>query len=76
MPNKHIVLFFCFRTFKFDGLRVDEALRMYLETFRLPGEAPVIQRLIEAFSSYWSVSIYLINMHKSSVLPYQNCALA
>ncbi|XP_076818522.1 Golgi-specific brefeldin A-resistance guanine nucleotide exchange factor 1-like isoform X2 [Clavelina lepadiformis] len=42
------------RTFKFEGLRVDESLRMYLETFRLPGEAPVIQRLIEAFSAYWS----------------------
>ncbi|XP_078492936.1 Golgi-specific brefeldin A-resistance guanine nucleotide exchange factor 1 [Ciona intestinalis] len=42
------------RTFKFEGLRVDESLRMYLEAFRLPGEAPVIQRLIEAFSAYWS----------------------
>ena len=47
--------FLC-RTFKFEGLRVDESLRLYLEAFRLPGEAPVIQRLIEAFSSYWSVS--------------------
>uniref|UniRef100_H2ZA13 SEC7 domain-containing protein n=1 Tax=Ciona savignyi TaxID=51511 RepID=H2ZA13_CIOSA len=42
------------RTFKFEGLRLDESLRLYLETFRLPGEAPVIQRLIEAFSAYWS----------------------
>nr|XP_039272742.1 Golgi-specific brefeldin A-resistance guanine nucleotide exchange factor 1-like isoform X2 [Styela clava] len=42
------------RTFKFEGLRVDESLRLYLEAFRLPGEAPVIQRLIEAFSGFWA----------------------
>ncbi|TSK22810.1 Golgi-specific brefeldin A-resistance guanine nucleotide exchange factor 1 [Bagarius yarrelli] len=28
------------RTFAFQGLRIDEALRLYLEAFRLPGEAP------------------------------------
>ncbi|ETE62971.1 Golgi-specific brefeldin A-resistance guanine nucleotide exchange factor 1 [Ophiophagus hannah] len=28
------------RTFHFQGLRLDEALRLYLEAFRLPGEAP------------------------------------
>ncbi|XP_005995194.1 Golgi-specific brefeldin A-resistance guanine nucleotide exchange factor 1 isoform X2 [Latimeria chalumnae] len=40
-------------TFTFPGLRIDEALRSYLEAFRLPGEAPVIQRLLEAFTDYW-----------------------
>nr|CAB3248501.1 golgi-specific brefeldin A-resistance guanine nucleotide exchange factor 1 [Phallusia mammillata] len=60
------------RTFKFEGLRVDEALRMYLETFRLPGEAPVIQRLIEAFSSYWSECNHhpFLNMDAAFTLSY------
>ncbi|XP_069316633.1 Golgi-specific brefeldin A-resistance guanine nucleotide exchange factor 1 isoform X9 [Eulemur rufifrons] len=40
-------------TFSFQGLRLDEALRLYLEAFRLPGEAPVIQRLLEAFTERW-----------------------
>ncbi|KAF4019198.1 hypothetical protein G4228_010915 [Cervus hanglu yarkandensis] len=40
-------------TFSFQGLRLDEALRLYLEAFRLPGEAPVIQRLLEAFTEHW-----------------------
>lgn len=43
------------RTFSFQGLRLDEALRLYLEAFRLPGEAPVIQRLLEAFTEHWRV---------------------
>ncbi|ERE78833.1 golgi-specific brefeldin A-resistance guanine nucleotide exchange factor 1, partial [Cricetulus griseus] len=40
-------------TFSFQGLRLDEALRLYLEAFRLPGEAPVIHRLLEAFTEHW-----------------------
>ncbi|KAM4704421.1 Golgi-specific brefeldin A-resistance guanine nucleotide exchange factor 1 [Rhinophrynus dorsalis] len=40
-------------TFLFQGLRIDEALRLYLEAFRLPGEAPVIHRLLEAFTEHW-----------------------
>ncbi|XP_044276109.1 Golgi-specific brefeldin A-resistance guanine nucleotide exchange factor 1 isoform X3 [Varanus komodoensis] len=43
-------------TFIFQGLRLDEALRLYLEAFRLPGEAPVIQRLLEAFTEHWRKS--------------------
>lgn len=42
-------------TFGFQGLRIDEALRLYLEAFRLPGEAPVIQRLLETFTDNWHV---------------------
>lgn len=45
---------FC-STFTFQGLRIDEALRLYLEAFRLPGEAPVIQRLLETFTDNWHV---------------------
>ncbi|KAL5771268.1 hypothetical protein ACOSP7_015422 [Xanthoceras sorbifolium] len=38
------------RTFEFAGMNLDNALRTYLETFRLPGEAQKIQRILEAFS--------------------------
>lgn len=48
-------LIFNSRTFTFEGLRIDEALRLYLEAFRLPGEAPVIQRLLETFTDNWHV---------------------
>ncbi|KAK3439229.1 hypothetical protein EUGRSUZ_C03862 [Eucalyptus grandis] len=37
-------------TFEFAGMILDTALRTYLETFRLPGEAQKIQRVLEAFS--------------------------
>ncbi|XP_069837951.1 Golgi-specific brefeldin A-resistance guanine nucleotide exchange factor 1 [Dendropsophus ebraccatus] len=43
-------------TFQFQGLRIDEALRLYLEAFRLPGEAPVIHRLLEVFTEHWRKS--------------------
>ncbi|CBI28089.3 unnamed protein product, partial [Vitis vinifera] len=37
-------------TFNFSGMILDNALRTYLETFRLPGESQKIQRILEAFS--------------------------
>ena len=30
---------------------------MYLESFRLPGEAPVISYLLEHFADHWHVSL-------------------
>ncbi|KAM3606518.1 uncharacterized protein V6R79_017763 [Siganus canaliculatus] len=52
--RKHTDLLDSFvNTFTFQGLRIDEALRLYLEAFRLPGEAPVIQRLLETFTDNW-----------------------
>jgi len=45
-----------FRSFNFDETRIDEALRMYLESFRLPGEAAVISYLLEHFADHWHVS--------------------
>ncbi|KAJ9155067.1 Pattern formation protein EMB30 [Pleurostoma richardsiae] len=36
--------------FNFAGKRVDEALRMVLEAFRLPGEAPLIERIVTSFA--------------------------
>ncbi|CAM1293367.1 GBF1 (predicted) [Pycnogonum litorale] len=44
------------RSFTFERTRVDEALRMYLEMFRLPGEAPVISLLLEQFADHWHIS--------------------
>lgn len=43
-------------SFDFHGLRVDQALRLYLETFRLPGEAPLIFLVLEHFADHWHVS--------------------
>ena len=37
-------------TFEFSGISLDHALRTYLKTFRLPGEAQKIERVLEAFS--------------------------
>lgn len=36
--------------FEFDGLRVDEALRLLLKAFRLPGESQQIERIVELFA--------------------------
>lgn len=36
--------------FDFSNKRVDEALRDLLNSFRLPGEAPLIERIVECFS--------------------------
>lgn len=36
--------------FDFSGKRLDEGLRLLLETFRLPGEAPLIANIVESFS--------------------------
>ena len=44
-----------YRSFTFEDKRVDEALRMFLETFRLPGEAPVISYILEGFAEHWQV---------------------
>lgn len=36
--------------FEFSGLRVDEALRLLLKAFRLPGESQQIERVVELFA--------------------------
>ncbi|XP_057840986.1 ARF guanine-nucleotide exchange factor GNOM [Cryptomeria japonica] len=38
------------KTFDFQEMNLDTALRLFLETFRLPGESQKIQRVLEAFS--------------------------
>jgi brefeldin A-resistance guanine nucleotide exchange factor 1 len=41
--------------FNFTGMRVDEALRQLLYTFRLPGESQLIERIVTVFcEKYWS----------------------
>lgn len=49
-------LIFLYSSFELIGTRVDEALRMYLEAFRLPGESPLISFVLEPFTEYWHVS--------------------
>jgi brefeldin A-resistance guanine nucleotide exchange factor 1 len=41
------------RSFDFAGLRIDESLRIFLESFRLPGEAPLISLILEYFAEHW-----------------------
>ena len=50
-------------TYNFSGVRIDEALRSFLESFRLPGEAPVISYILESFSQQW---------HESNDRPFAN----
>lgn len=44
------------KTFDFTDLRVDEALRMMLNSFRLPGEAPLIERIVTEFADKYYAS--------------------
>jgi len=60
--NKEVLEAFV-KSFNFEDTRVDEALRMYLESFRMPGEAPVISWLMEHFAEHW---------HKSNGEPFHN----
>lgn len=42
--------------FDFSGKRVDEAVRLLLESFRLPGESPLIERIVTAFAKKYFAS--------------------
>ncbi|KAL7676702.1 hypothetical protein ACOME3_002949 [Neoechinorhynchus agilis] len=39
--------------FDFNDQRIDQALRQFLEAFRLPGEAPLISILLDGFAAKW-----------------------
>ncbi|GAW19988.1 hypothetical protein ANO14919_094820 [Xylariales sp. No.14919] len=57
--------------FDFSGKRVDEALRQLLESFRLPGESPLIERIITAFAKkYHTLSDDVANQDAVFVLTY------
>lgn len=51
------------KSFDFTATRIDKALRLYLETFRLPGEAPLIFLVMEHFADHW---------HKCNNEPFVN----
>ncbi|XP_046405240.1 Golgi-specific brefeldin A-resistance guanine nucleotide exchange factor 1 isoform X2 [Ischnura elegans] len=52
--KKNLKVLECFvKSFDFGDLRIDEALRLYLETFRLPGEAIPISLVLEQFADHW-----------------------
>ncbi|XP_053692933.1 Golgi-specific brefeldin A-resistance guanine nucleotide exchange factor 1 [Sabethes cyaneus] len=51
------------KSFDFTGATIDQALRLYLETFRLPGEAPLIFLVMEHFADHW---------HKCNNEPFAN----
>nr|XP_018903871.1 PREDICTED: Golgi-specific brefeldin A-resistance guanine nucleotide exchange factor 1 [Bemisia tabaci] len=51
------------KSFDFSDTQIDEALRMYLETFRLPGESPLISLVMEQFADHW---------HKCNGEPFVN----
>ncbi|XP_076241109.1 sec7 domain-containing protein garz [Calliopsis andreniformis] len=50
--NKNVLNCFV-HNFDLRNTRIDQALRLYLESFRLPGEAPLISLLLEKFAEHW-----------------------
>ncbi|KAK8957013.1 ARF guanine-nucleotide exchange factor GNOM [Platanthera zijinensis] len=59
-------------TFDFRDMNLDTALRIFVETFRLPGESQKIQRVLEAFSKrYYEQSAHiLVNEDAALLLSY------
>ncbi|KAM7268957.1 hypothetical protein ACFE04_024454 [Oxalis oulophora] len=55
-------------TFDFQDMHLDTALRLFLETFRLPGESQKIQRVLEAFSERYYEQSPLILANKDAAL--------
>eukprot|EP00736_Rhodelphis_marinus_P002575 Rmarinus@m.16881 len=54
-------------TFDFRGQRPDEAMRMFLEAFRIPGEAQIIDRVMECFSQhYYKLNKEIFPIYKSA----------
>ncbi len=49
-PANITILFEFMKLFNFKGLRLDEALRILLRSFRLPGESQQIERIVETFA--------------------------
>lgn len=57
--NKNILNYFV-HNFDLRNTRIDQALRLYLESFRLPGEAPLISLLLEKFAEHWHVRTHIL----------------
>ncbi|KAL3525904.1 hypothetical protein ACH5RR_014276 [Cinchona calisaya] len=60
------------KSFDFRDMNLDTALRIFLETFRLPGESQKIQRVLEAFAEryYEQSPDILVNKDAALVLSY------
>ncbi|CAI9109752.1 OLC1v1009632C1 [Oldenlandia corymbosa var. corymbosa] len=60
------------RSFDFRDMNLDTALRIFLETFRLPGESQKIQRVLEAFAEryYEQSQDILVNKDAALLLSY------
>lgn len=43
------------KSFSYENTSIQDALRAFLETFRLPGESPIITRILETFTNHWYV---------------------
>ncbi|KAG7192124.1 GDP/GTP exchange factor for ARF [Scheffersomyces spartinae] len=55
--------------FDFSNLRVDEAIRVLLKSFRLPGEAQQIERVVELFAGRYVECIDTTNESEDSIAP-------
>ncbi|KAF0385373.1 Sec7-domain-containing protein [Gigaspora margarita] len=55
-PSNFDILKAFVKLFDFEGKRVDEAMREMLESFRLPGEAQQIERIMETFAETYFAS--------------------
>ncbi|KAF7995834.1 hypothetical protein HCN44_006941 [Aphidius gifuensis] len=52
--RENTVILDCFvQNFDLRNMRVDQALRPFLEAFRLPGESPLISLVMEKFAAHW-----------------------
>ncbi|XWS32905.1 hypothetical protein CRYUN_Cryun22dG0031200 [Craigia yunnanensis] len=56
------------RTFDFHDMNLDSALRVFLGTFRLPGESQKIQRVLEAFAERYYEQLPQILCNKDAAL--------
>ncbi|CCH59974.1 hypothetical protein TBLA_0C01600 [Henningerozyma blattae CBS 6284] len=59
--------------FDFRSLRVDEAIRVLLTKFRLPGESQQIERIIEAFSKKFSKDVECVTTDDESNISDNQC---
>ena len=53
----------CYRKFSWHGVPLVDALRGFLESFRLPGESPVVERILETLSRHWLVRFLDLHVH-------------
>lgn len=65
----HTLWLSCCRRFSLHGTHLVDALRHFLESFRLPGESPVIGRILETFSEHWLVILHSVGWDQQSKMP-------